>query len=389
MRLAEHSRVLLAWLLVVCATAGTADATSNPAVGAARAYDRGLRAYLRDDHATALAAFVNAAELNPDLADAYYLLGMSYVQEARWEAAASAFRRASEVDPGYVEAFAALGRTLVIGMARSSEAAEILARALELAPTYAHAWALLGHAHANSGRIHDAISAYEHATTQNPTDVSTRYELGAAYLRVGALANAAEQLDIVRRTNPHHAKAMFALGTVHVKAGRSQEGRLLLDAFQKLTREDERISLLKRRTRAPDADAWHELGLIYVGHEQWVEALAAFQRCSEVRPRDPRGQEGTGYVLIRICAYDEAMRLYADLVQAWPMEAQYRNSLGVVFLMTGRNDEAAEHFRVAAELDPTNAGPYANLAEALKRAGRTDEYRNAVQRFRELSGAGR
>jgi tetratricopeptide (TPR) repeat protein len=378
---------LLTSLLIMGVASPIADA-ADVDLRAARAYDSGLRASLSRDHATAHAAFLEAARHDTDMADAHYRLGLSHIRQSRWHDAASALRRATEVDPDYVEAFTELGRVYVTGMARSSRAAEALGRAVELAPTSARAWAYLGQAYVRSGRTRDAIDAYEHATAQDPTDTAAKYELGAALLRSGSLAAASEHLDAVVRVDPYHAKATLALGQAYLRAGRTPEGRRLLDTFRRLAETDERIAYLDRRTRTSgrDADAWHELARIYADRKQWSAAMQAFRACAQARPDDPRGQEGVGYVLINLGVYDEAMRVYDDLVRAYPSEAQYRNSLGVIHLMTGRNDQAAEQFRVATESDPANVGPYANLAEALKRAGRTAEYRRALARYREVSG---
>jgi Flp pilus assembly protein TadD len=67
-----------------------------------------------------------------------------------------------------------------------------------------------------------------------------------------------------------------------------------------------------------------------------------------------------------------------------PADAQARNVLGTVLLRLGDVDAAIDEFRQGARLDPRAIEARVNLAQALSRAGRTDESRAVLEEAQRL-----
>lgn len=63
-------------------------------------YDQGLRAYRSRNYGRAVELFRQVVELNPDHAEAHYLIGYSLVMLRQYPAAVEAFAAAFEKDPG-------------------------------------------------------------------------------------------------------------------------------------------------------------------------------------------------------------------------------------------------------------------------------------------------
>ncbi len=78
-----------------------------------------------------------------------------------------------------------------------------------------------------------------------------------------------------------------------------------------------------------------------------------------------------------------AERLYREVLEVEPDNAQARHLLGVLALQRGRPDDAVERIRAAIEIGPAEAAWHYNLGNALQRLGRPGE---AVASYREAVG---
>lgn len=171
----------------------------------------------------ALAAFRQAAWLNPEEADYHYILGDALLragrlaeaatafEEATWRApteaqyqlalgaalhslnkdaeAASAFREAVRLAPGDPRARGGLGASLAT-LGQLAEGTRELRQAVALAPAAADAHFNLGLALAASGQAEDAVDALRRAAALAPSDASARVELGSSLHDLGRHAEA-------------------------------------------------------------------------------------------------------------------------------------------------------------------------------------------------------
>ncbi|MEL7050596.1 MAG: tetratricopeptide repeat protein, partial [Cyanobacteria bacterium J06588_5] len=80
-----------------------------------RALTEGITFIRQGDIAAAIAAFEQAASLNPNSAPAHYNLGLALRQNNQLQAAATAFWEATQADPGFVLAYVNLGAALLEG----------------------------------------------------------------------------------------------------------------------------------------------------------------------------------------------------------------------------------------------------------------------------------
>lgn len=69
----------------------------------------------------------------------------------------------------------------------------------------------------------------------------------------------------------------------------------------------------------------------------------------------------------------EAVGIYARLLQRFPFNAELHNNAGVALRSLGRFDAAIAHYRQSLALEPDNAAHHSNLGNALRSVGRHDE----------------
>lgn len=107
------------------------------------------------------------------------------------------------------------------------------------------------------------------------------------------------------------------------------------------------------------------------------EARAAALDKAEALARDAQRQELAGHKDEAIKKYGEAINTFHDLPVAW-------NNLGVLWAEQGKNLEAAEAYKTAAELSPTDPRPLKNLGALWEELGYLDDaarwYDEALQR---------
>jgi tetratricopeptide (TPR) repeat protein len=100
----------------------------SPAAASARSeYDRGARARVAEDWATAITAFRRAVDLRPDFAEAWNELGFALRQQGRYADSLAAYDRALALRPEFPEALEYLGEAYV-KLGRLDDARRVLER---------------------------------------------------------------------------------------------------------------------------------------------------------------------------------------------------------------------------------------------------------------------
>src|SRR5580704_12224726 len=77
--------------------------------------------------------------------------------------------------------------------------------------------------------------------------------------------------------------------------------------------------------------------------------------------------------------------------KAWPVfriRGKFFGGLGVVSVLQGKNEQAAQHFERAVELLPEWAGSYSTLGVFYYETGQIDKAREALNRFKGSNAGG-
>lgn len=173
---------------------------SGPPTEAARGpLRRALESVERGDMVSALGAWYDLLEAEPDYPPALYQAGVVYFRMRRYSDAAFAFERFLSVAPQ------------------------------RIADTRA-----LGHCHYSLGRYAEAAAHYEEVLSAGETP-GVRFGLGLARLRLGEEAAALAHLERVIELNPRHQEAHTWLAQLHFDAGRVEAARSLLERSQQLS----------------------------------------------------------------------------------------------------------------------------------------------------------
>lgn len=341
-------------------------APEEPVSAQVRAIIQRGHAHLRAGELTeALAAYQQALELDPDSASAHQGLGLVFYKRGSFKAAEDELREAIRRRPEGAELHYTLG--LVQQDRRLfAEAIESFTRALELDPGSLSARQKRALAAFQAGRLAEAAEDFEQVAAAaphhldalynaavaqaalnnwpraeewfsrcialDPDNAELHYRLGIAYAQdpddLGQ--KAIESLREAIRLDPQHAEARFQLGLLYAKRKRidDQSRQEALAQLETLARLEDLETLLPDTHRV-----YFALATIYDDCPvHWDQALAAYERCLEIRP---------------------------DFAPAY-------NNLGVIYQRQGRLEEALKAFREAVLCDPDYERAYHNLGRLYR-----------------------
>lgn len=370
---------LLIFLSAVCPTSAEQDTS----IAAARAYQTGLQALGRKDNRTALAAFQQVVKLDASHAEAHYQLGVLYGRQSQWKPAIHALQNATKLTPDFVDAHLRLGEAYLISMANAKDAVEPLQRALQLQPDLSRARRLLGTAYLRQHQTDAAI----HHLKQAQQDSESRYLLGLAYFQAEDFTQAIPHFEAVIKRQNRHAKAHFNIGNCYLRTGKIAEGRAALRTFEKLIREEEQLATLQRLIldNPQRLQPRYQLAELHIKRTEWERALVELKMCLIISPHDEKASELLGYIYLQTEQYANALNVYGSLTEAHPESAIYRNSLGIVYMMLKKPQQAITQFETAIRLNTTNPQLYRNLANAYREIGEEAKAKQAYQRYRSLT----
>ncbi len=358
----------------------------------------GFDAHASGDVDAARAAYEEVLRVDPDHADANYLLGVLDLAAGRFQSALERFDRAIAAGPPTgsfhfsrgealraldrldeavrefdaalrlpdpdVEWAVELGRTLE-ATARRAEALDVFRRASEMDAQSPLAWWHFGRALAEGGRDEEGEVAYRRALDLSADFLPARMGLAELLRKRGAVDEARAIYEAMQR------QADSALpGAINLAA-------LLVDCKQ--FDQAERVARANLKHHRDSPDLWLNLGSALMGQERFAEAREALERAATLDPRHWRAllQLATSIERSGDLAAAES-RLYEALAVA-PEAPEVHCALATLLRRQKAFGEAEAEFRRAIELRPDYAVAWINYAELLQRTSRLEAAAGALE----------
>lgn len=227
----------------------SADTRKSKRANAERAYSQGVAQLSRDDYARALPFFEQAANLDPNYAEAWYQAGFSYGALGRYQDALKASKHAAKLRPEWPETFVNIGASsYALGDYKEAAEAyktairldddnpetqysygltlnklnktdeEILAyrRAIAVKPDHANALEKLGQAYFKKKRWNDAVAAFNNLLIYKPESKTYNY-LGEGYFELEKFDDALGAFNNAVGYDADFDQARYNLGRTYVK----------------------------------------------------------------------------------------------------------------------------------------------------------------------------
>jgi Flp pilus assembly protein TadD/peroxiredoxin len=116
-------------------------------------------------------------------------------------------------------------------------------------------------------------------------------------------------------------------------------------------------------------------GVVYLQHEYYDEAQAAFEQSIQLSPNNPTAYYDLGLIALNKGQFAEARSRLENAVHLDPANADAWNNLGVVMGQLGEQDEARRDFQRALERQPAHAMAVQNMIKLLRYQNRPQEVR--------------
>ena len=173
-----------------------------------QAIESGNRLREKKEFDAALRAYQNAVRFQPENGDAWFYLGMGYVNLHQLEAARSSFRRsvlAAPEDPA--KWFGLCLSHYLVG--DYSSAVHTCKEAVRLDPQQPDLWAWMGLGYAGQRQWDKAIFSLECATALGTRNSDAWYTLGIRYARQGRRTKVLEVYRQLEELDPEQARKFF------------------------------------------------------------------------------------------------------------------------------------------------------------------------------------
>ncbi len=207
------------------AGSGASSSSSSGVLEARALLEKGKQLYREDQDDAAAEAFKQAINLDPDLAEAHFRLGLSYEALNKAEEAEAEYKKAVESYKKYLSANA----------------------------DDAEAHYNLGQTYANLHQYSDAIREYRQAVRLKDNDADIYYDLGVALTKLAQYSEAASAFSKSLEIDPDNYRAEDALEEAKEGAKRIRIGKKHQEDLLKKQKKEEELK--KAGTGAPNAGA--------------------------------------------------------------------------------------------------------------------------------------
>jgi tetratricopeptide (TPR) repeat protein len=313
----------------------------------------------------------------PSRADAYYNFTMGHIYEQQYETTSKP-EFATQAIEAYKKAYALDPKSPVIGE--------------RLAEMY---W--------KAQRTHEAVTEAQALLKRDPNDLQSRRLLGRIYLRslgdfsVGngqseIVGRAIEQYAEIYRLDPSDAESalwlarLYRLRNDHEKAENVLRGMLKEDpdnepAIEQLTqllldagKAPEAIALLEDVTAHNPSPAMLDLlGDAYTQSHNLPKAEDAYRKAVELDPSELSHQRGLGQTLMSEEKYPEALAVYQRLTEIIPDDADIYLRMAQIYRELHQLDKAEDNLVKARQYAPGSLEVMYNEAMLYQSQGRNDD----------------
>jgi superkiller protein 3 len=221
----------------------------------------------------ALAAYRDAARLDPKNAEALAGIGWALMELGNYKDAEEPLRAAIKRNADYASPYLSLSHALQ-ELNRYEESIPFAERFVALEPDDFHGYVRLGWGLGRAGNCREAVAAYERALELKPNDADALYGVGLFHYENGDYNEAIEamQKSISRQMNPN-AYAHSMIGVAKMMLG---------DLPGAIQADEEAVKL---NPELPEV--WHNLGSCYMETGQFEKALVSLEKVFQLGPGIP------------------------------------------------------------------------------------------------------
>lgn len=219
--------------------------------------------------------------------------------------------------------------------------------ALSLSPGNADWSYRLGCVYRKLGRYADSAAFFRQAVEQGGESGACLNNLGMVLDALGERAEAMQMFHRAIAADDKNAEACHNLGALYAEEGRSRDAIRFFEAALDLR---------------PDADGYHNLGLVHFQAADFDKALECFKKCESMSPKHAVTKYFAALALLRKGVYHEAVTRFSTALELDSRLVRAHYYVGVALHKMGRLEDALAALLRAVEAFPDDGRLHYQLA---------------------------
>lgn len=323
----------------------------------------GLELQQRGDKARAKRLYERVLALDPEHPDAWHLLALLDLGDARFEDALQKVRQAIATLHEHPPYHITLSNVLMaLGQPDKAEAAA--RAAVTIAPNSVEAWTALGSALAGSDAA-AASAAWRHAINLGPATAEPHFLLGSALSAAGAHDGAISAFRSGLQKDADHPGLLNNLALALEKVGRLAEAE---ECFRKAIAR-----------HAGLAEARANLGNLLFAQQRFGEAIPLYESATGAGLDRAQLWANLGIALQKHGRMEEALRCFMRAAALQPDVAGNQVNVGTILVELNRPRDAIPYFEAALSLDPGHTEAENELLHASQMMCRWEDLDRLVE----------
>lgn len=176
---------------------------------------------------------------DPENAEAFFMMGLTFREEGKTDNAINAFQTAVENEPDLIDAWIILGK-LFYGK-DDPRALQYFDNAVRLAPTNIAAHHTRANYLQQTGQLVEAIQAYRKINILDPDYSDAYFNSGLAYIELDSIDKAYKHFDLVVKTDPTNAQGYYFRGVTSSMQGKATQAKQDFQQSLKFDPDSEKV----------------------------------------------------------------------------------------------------------------------------------------------------
>ncbi|MBN1898840.1 MAG: tetratricopeptide repeat protein [Spirochaetes bacterium] len=178
--------------------------------------NRAISSYKSGNNNAALANYIQALNLYPNLPEVYLNMGHIYIENRALKEAGDIIKKGLKLNPNFVDYYIILG-TIANMQNNLKSSYNYFSKALQLSPDNSEIYNQIGEIFLKEGNYNEALNNFKESIKLNPGNEEAHINLGIAYYRKGDYQKAANEFEATKKLNKGYDAAYFNAGLVYYK----------------------------------------------------------------------------------------------------------------------------------------------------------------------------
>lgn len=227
-------------------------------------------------------------------------------------------------------------------------------------------WGRIGWSAISSGKVEEAVGAFENALKANPQDPFALKQLGLAYIGLKKFELAQSQFEKLLQNNAYAGDALTGLGIVSFEQGKFEDS--------------EKLFLRSLSYNPQNATALKYLAEIYNGQKNWLKSLDYAKEASSLEPTNARLHELMGLAYYHLKLFGKSAKSFGTAISLAPDNAEFYVELARVYKESGQIQSAEDMLIKAVEVSKGGEEPLLELGTLYLETNRLDIAEETVEK---------